>query len=57
MFPHAAITDDGGQFDRWIGQDPPGTSGNSVQSINLGIEIVVGTMIVFSVIMFFAKKK
>ncbi len=48
---------DAGQFDRWNNEDPPGASGTPVQTIDLGIEIVVGAMIVFFIIMLFSKKK
>jgi hypothetical protein len=53
----ASTDSDGGQFARWIGEDAPGTHGTPVEDIDLGIEIVVGAMIVLFIIMCFTKKK
>ena len=47
----------GGGLERWIGEDPPGTHGTSVETIDLSISIAVGIMIVLFLVMCFTKKK
>src|SRR5579863_950279 len=49
---------DAGQFDRWNNEDPPGsTGGTPVQTIDLGIEIVLAFMVITFLAMCFTKKK